>query len=102
MGTNYYTKINICKTCGREDNIHLGRSSAGWQFSFQYNDGKYYKNIIEMREWLASKNIKNEYGDSITHKDFWDMVENKQENKHQETTGHILIDGYKFFNTEFS
>ena len=43
MGTNYYTKINNCDKCGRYDKIHLGKSSAGWQFYFQYNGGKYYK-----------------------------------------------------------
>lgn len=35
MGTNYYLKYNECKCCNRFDQIHLGKSSGGWKFTFQ-------------------------------------------------------------------
>lgn len=78
MGTNFYTRINECASCERFEEIHLGKSSAGWQFSFQYNDGKYYKNMPQMKKWLKDKIIKNEYGEVISNEDFWKMVRTKQ------------------------
>ena len=35
MGTNYYMRYNKCKCCDRFDSVHIGKSSMGWQFSFQ-------------------------------------------------------------------
>lgn len=104
MGTNYYAKINICPTCRKpEEEIHLGKSSFGWQFSFQYNDGKFYKNIEEMKKWLFDKVIENEYGEIVLHNDFWKMVKEKQKTIDPEKlSDEIIIDGYKFFNREFS
>lgn len=109
MGTNYYIKTKKCKECGyKPEGIHLGKSSGGWQFSFQYNGGKYYKNVTEMKEWLKDKNIEDEYGNDLNRKEFWNMVERKQkEDKLNHTTEcpssyNYLIDGYSFSDTEFS
>lgn len=116
MGTNYYVGNKACKECGhRPDQIHLGKASAGWQFSFQYNGGKFYKNVPEMKEWLKDKQIVNEYGDKISQWEFWEMVDtlqnptkgykNHAEYCHKEypsmTTEHI-IDGYSFSDVDFS
>lgn len=35
MSTNYYARLNCCVACGRHDQIHLGKRSAGWRFNFQ-------------------------------------------------------------------
>jgi hypothetical protein len=36
MGTNYYLRENACPHCGRSsDEVHIGKSSAGWCFSLQ-------------------------------------------------------------------
>ena len=109
MGTNYYTKdrTNECKCCGRGvEEIHLGKSSGGWQFSFQYNDGKYYKNVEEMKKWLKDKVIEDEYEEVVTSEEFFDMINEKQteENNHANTykdDKNIVIDGYSFTNCEF-
>ena len=101
MGMNYYVQLNKCEKCKRYDEIHLGKSSGGWRFSFQYNDGKYYKNVNEMKEWLKDKIIYNECDEEISYKEFWEMVKEKQKNKiaiNEKT----LIDGYSFSNYEFS
>jgi len=100
MGTNFYTKINHCNDCGRYDEIHLGKSSYGWKFCFQLNGEKFYKNVDEMRDWLKYKEIKDEYGATISKEDFWKMVEEKQNGKNSEDE--IIIDGYSFINREFS
>lgn len=115
MGTNYYVKGDVCDHCGRGDNdTHLGKSSAGWQFSFQYNGGQYYKNVEEMKEWLKDKDIYDEYDRPVTYDDFWAMVEQKQNNPKNSShykeckaaygsREHILlVDGYTFINCEFS
>lgn len=108
MGTNYYTKLNECKECKRYDEVHLGKSSAGWQFSFQYNGGQYYKNVEEMKEWLSDKNITNEYGEDVHQDDFWEMVKDKQKFHDKDLPDYYpsshdyMIDGYSFTDCEFS
>lgn len=102
MGTNYYTKEKTCPTCGHTpEGIHLGKSSGGWQFTFQYNGGRLYKNVDEMTVWLRDKEIKDEYGETISQEDFWKMVQEKQ--GLQRGTEHCLnIDGYDFLDCQFS
>lgn len=101
MGTNYYAKTHECEHCGRFDEVHLGKSSHGWQFTFQYNGGQYYKTVDEMKIWLSDKNIKDEYGKTISHPDFWNMVKSKQGAK-RHTHNLIDIGGYDFIDSEFS
>jgi len=106
MGCNYYVKLNECKKCKRYDKIHLGKFSFGWQFSFQYNDGRYYKNIKEMKNWLEDKKIFNEEEEKISNKDFWEMIKSKMGGTNHtietEDTTSFNIDGYSFTNCNFS
>ena len=115
MGTNYYIKENECEKCGRHEEIHLGKSSTGWQFSFQFNGGKFYKNVEEMKKWLQGKTIKNEYGEIVSEEDFWKMVDEKQikgnlnhaeymkkEYPCAEYGDQFIIDGYSFSDCTFS
>lgn len=116
MGTNYYLKTEKCETCGhKEEGLHLGKSSMGWQFSFQYNGGQYYKNVEEMKEWLKDKKIENEYGEEVSYAEFWEMIENKQKpdfKNHAEEVSktnpsyargiEFIINGYSFTDTSFS
>lgn len=114
MGTNYYAKENECMHCGRYEEIHIGKSSSGWQFSFQYNGGKYYKDIHEMKDWLADRKIIDEYDQEVSHDKFWAMIENKQRTEkrnhakmvYQEYPHHAdyeyVIHGYSFSDCEFS
>ena len=102
MGTNYYYyRTNICKTCGRFEEAHIGKSSAGWQFSFQMPEGVVIKSIGAMRTFLDGKIIFDEYGKTVTHEDFWEMVESKQGKSRSE---HQLVDvqGYDFIDCDFS
>lgn len=107
MGTNYYVKTETCPTCGHKpEEIHLGKSSIGWTFSFQYNGGNFYKNVQEMKEWLKDKKIEDEYGRDISHDDFWKMVKRKQKEKNCHARDYpggteMLIDGYSFSDTWF-
>lgn len=108
MGVNFYTKENDCRKCGRYDEIHLGKSSGGWQFSFNYNGGRFYKNVEEMKKWTAHRIINDESGHNVTYKDFWSMVKRKQTKdnynhaeKYPSDTEHV-IDGYSFSDCDFS
>ena len=100
MGTNYYAKLNECKHCNRYEEVHLGKSSMGWVFTFNLNGEKFYHDVPSMKQWLKGKNIKNEYGECITEKKFWNMVKEKQSEKHQAIGEHI--GGFEFLNHEFS
>lgn len=112
MGTNYYTATKKCKECGHKpEGIHLGKSSLGWTFTFQYNGGQYYKNVKEMKKWLKGKKIENEYEEIISHKDFWAMVKSKQKEKSNHamevfkvtaSDRDFVIDGHSFTDCEFS
>lgn len=128
MGMNYYALTNAeCNHEGYEDvemcyscfdtgkkAIHIGKSSMGWQFSFQAHKG-----INSFRDWLSYiKNnhspIFNEEGEKIKLLDFIKMVTFKQ-NK-EGNLSHIDYckernevydcfkdnEGYNFINNEFS
>lgn len=114
---NYYArgeKEKKCEVCKHHpESIHLGKSSGGWQFSFQYNRGEFYKNVEEMKEWLADKEIEDEYGAPVSHDNFWEMVAEKQKPEnlnhaqmmhkdYPSHTGEYIIDGYSFSDCTFS
>ncbi len=100
MGTNYYIKDKECLACNRYEEIHLGKSSFGWKFSFHLHEDL-YKDVPEMMEYLLGKKIFDEYGREISYKEFWEMVQNKQTGtRHDEHA--IQIDGYDFFDHDFS
>ena len=105
MGTNYYTKIVHCHYCGNSETIHLGKSSAGWKFHFQWNGGKYYKTYPQMLEWLKDKEIIDEYEELCPIEEFIEMILNKQDKSNSENGEHgdgvYFIDGYEFFDHEF-
>jgi len=109
VGTNYYIKKEVCEKCGRSDgDIHLGKSSFGWQFSFQYNGGQFYKNVKEMKVWTKDKDIFNEYGEKVSYEEFWEMVKSKQKKKfcnhaemYKNQGNQHVIDGYSFSDGEF-
>jgi len=105
MGMNYYVKLDECKHCGRFEEIHLGKASCGWKFLFQLNGKKYYSSIDELKEWLKGKEIINEDDELVSHEEFWGVVAKKQLEllSHQYyDTGYEVIDGYEFWDCEFS
>ena len=78
MGTNYYAKYLECDRCNRYEEIHIGKSSSGWQFSFFANDDiRSYKEWIEFLEENDAQ-ILDEYGKEMKLKDFKELVKEKQ------------------------
>ena len=108
MGTNFYVepKDKECNLCHRPfHEIHLGKSSVGWKFLLQANGFKYYKNWLEMKKWLVGKKIVDEYGKVFKRKEFIEWVENKQNTLEPIEVyyeDYNFVDGYKFYDNEFS
>ena len=95
MGTNFYARINACNYCGRsDDEIHIGKSSAGWTFSFHVTDEiKSYKDWIK---YLSRDNIKivDEYNSVYSLEEFEDLVESKKNEEHNHTKA-CMKSGYE-------
>lgn len=111
MGTNYYADHEgDCPTCTRTHicQVHLGKSSMGWQFNFAWNDGEFYKTEAEMREWTKGRKIYNEYDEPVSYKEFWDLVDSKKSAQRsmnaKEYPDHVIVgvDGTNFMVGEFS
>ncbi len=79
MGTNYYwrNETNKCEHCNRSDleEIHIGKSSVGWTFSFHATE-----EIRSWKDWqekIASGGyISDEYGRRKAPEEFRQIVEN--------------------------
>lgn len=111
MGTNYYYIKKSCPTCGHSDHReHIGKSSYGWQFSFQST----YENK-SWRDWQkelqsGEGDIFDEYGDVISFGDFKKLVEDKQADKdnrnhaadYPDQYSWIDPEGYSFSERDFS
>lgn len=117
MGTNYYQLIDRCEHCGRaRENRHIGKSSAGWTFSFHAIPEDNVNSYQDwLREFAISPWIQDEYGDLITVEDFKKMVEAKRESPYNHTTYceqhhpehaardcHLDNEGHSFSKGEFS
>lgn len=76
MGTNYYVITNCCDHCNRYDEeYHIGKSSAGWSFSFRGYPSDELESWKQWREFLKDKIIKDEYGETVSYDNFVDMIE---------------------------
>ena len=112
MGMNYYHRINLCTSCGRYDEMHIGKSSFGWSFAFHqgYPNGPVV--IKTYRDWLivlkVVGDIYNEEGRKISIEEFETMVESKRNAEHNQAidnpSPHDWLDpeGYAFCDLEFN
>lgn len=123
MGTNYYVRKgirlsklkelkklvnpkdiyngNLQMALGEFEGIHIGKSSYGWQFCFDHNNWKYYDKTRESinnfiwNELCKGGSFVDEYGESITLKDFWEMVDSKKDGLTQETAYKLELEKWK-------
>jgi len=74
VGTNYYVRLDD------NNDIHIGKSSFGWQFIFQTNVGYYESTKAGVNRFLKMNkmNLYDEYGEKVSIEDFWDIVEKKK------------------------
>ena len=74
-----YTPINNLPYDLNACEIHIGKSSGGWQFLFNLTIQRCTSlNREDMTDWLNSGIIYNEYGDIISVNDFWRIVDSKK------------------------
>lgn len=60
--------------------VHIGKSSYGWEFLFNYNDFKYYQPTRESLSEFIEKNkdnFYNEYNEKVDINEFWKLVDSK-------------------------
>jgi len=96
MGTNYYAikkvnlqdRIKMLDAISKDEfgklkelipqEIHIGKSSMGWQFIFDHSDWKYFdKSKNSINEFLLKCTIMDEYGEEIALDSFWEMVDKR-------------------------
>lgn len=119
MGTNYYA---VKRKPTISEPIHIGKSSVGWLFLFQYQNERMWdeipcvwNNYDQVKEWLkkytvgenAPYVIINEYDEIISYDDFIDLVDTKQkEERNQKNPDNFEycdnVDGYRFAKGDFS
>ena len=81
IGTNYFVASPACKTCGHsEKDLHIGKSSGGWTFSFHATDE--IRSWTDWKEHLIGKTIINEYGDETTLPELIELVNRKVDSKY--------------------
>jgi len=78
MGTNYYVDLDVCSKCGRpKEHLHIGKVAVGWRFLFHLIP-KRAQTVEQWKSLISGAKITNEYGNAISEKAFWSMVESKQ------------------------
>lgn len=107
MGTNYFGKLKEPKKRVVFDfeEFHIGKSSCGWQFTFQKSE--HFGNFEEFKKWLEDDRFEvvDEYNRTIDKKEFLEMIIKKQnEKEHQSNYDSYtkLIDGFNFSENDFS
>lgn len=92
MGTNYYQIIDPCKCCNRgSEEIHIGKSSAGWPFSVHVIPEMEIYSWDDWMKRLEGAKIKDEYGREISLHDLNELVVRKRVHKNDP---HVL-EGYE-------
>lgn len=108
MGTNYYINAEPpCEKCGHGgEDLHIGKSSAGWQFLFAPYPERGLTSFVAWLEYIAASGapIRDEYGATCDLGNFIKMVVSKQRTqKIDSATDRLDEHGYRFARTaEFS
>ena len=113
MGTNYYAVVNPCPLCGKSEiTLHIGKSSAGWTFSFAVQTETSIGTIKSYKQWkklLRNKGvrIKDEYDSYIPYKNFNELVKSKMKARYNHAikspgnNNFVDSEGHSFSQYEF-
>ena len=100
--------------------VHIGKSSAGWLFNFQHQDTEIdgvkikwhsYEDVMSfLKEWVSQKKefvIIDEYNRKVSYTEFKDLVDTKQKDPHNldnPDNFHYCdnVKGYRFSSGDFS
>lgn len=82
MGTNYTWRHAECRCCERYEELHIGKSSGGWEFMFRGHrelEGDPTQNIESWADWKqrirSEGRVIDEYGTPMPTEEFIQMVE---------------------------
>lgn len=108
IGTNYYAVKKKPRIVEVYDELHLGKSSAGWKFLF--NECEQFHNFDEFKEFILNNKeyvIKDEYDRIIQAQELLDLIERKQndeicKNNSENFKYSKNIEGYRFSDRDFS
>jgi hypothetical protein len=81
MGTNYYSRRNRCDCCGRYDERHIGKSSAGWVFTAHVYPEESLNSIRDLL--IEADEIYDEYNRKYSKKDILDLIYEKRNSKNR-------------------
>jgi hypothetical protein len=77
MGTNYYLKKNICECCNRSDVLHVGKSSAGWNFNLRVYKDEGIDSLEDWKREFALGRIVDECNREVTFDEMIDEITNR-------------------------
>lgn len=77
MGTNYYIKENPCPTCGHGEEVHIGKSSAGWCFALRVYPDKGINTLEDWKPLFENGNIRTEYDSPVSPAEMLDEITNR-------------------------
>lgn len=85
------------------EDIHIGKTING-RYILNHNNWVYYNNKSSLIEWLNTVEIQSDYGETISTKEFMDIVDKSQYScPDPEKSGLIEVDGLWFSkSTKFS
>lgn len=89
MSVNYYVAENFCECCQRHDQLHIGKASYGWSFSFRGYPDRELKSWQAWKQYLRTRVIVNEYGERVPYEWFVDHVEGVK------SPAYVLANGIK-------
>jgi len=88
--------------------VHIGKSSAGWEFLFNLNEKNYYTDKASLIDFLSQCRIEDEYGIEYSLDAFWNNVvsdrtfNGKPAKKNESGYSTVFtIDELQFLNCEF-
>lgn len=115
MGTNFYMEKK-CRCCGEKKSVHLGKSSAGWTFTFR---GDLENGVVDYASWIvrvrtllnAGYTLTNDNGSDVkTLNDLVQLIQEKYVEPNNQAKDYGYNDdnnwldenGNSFTNNEFS
>lgn len=96
MGTNYYLRRDLCEHCNRgADEIHIGKSSAGWCFSLNTHP---YEGITSLDEWKRAWSqpktaIFDEYGRGVQPSEMLSVITDRAWGGNKWTDANLSMNG---------
>lgn len=80
MGTNFYVESQPpCPTCRREyEQLHIGKSSAGWCFSLRVYPEKGINTLEDWRRIWSGNTIRDEYGSPVSETEMLEIISQRE------------------------